>query len=523
MAPGTLLDYNSPSESRPAKKIKLSPAANFTAEDGEEVAAAVPPHPLNVKPAGNAFTASENLKSHCGAFARLPDELLNHILESFDADALVRLGSTCKALYAFTRLDELWRTLFIESPPEDFEWRGTWRSTYLNTPPELISSISCANLFSDILYRPFQCAHMPLEPFTTNIPPQNRITRLPDLTYGEFASHWIDKPFILTDPVKSWPIYNAWTPSTLLTTYPDTKFRAEAVDWPLATYMAYMTHNTDESPLYLFDRSFVSKTGITVGASSAHSAPSTTPDPTSDLNSKAAYWPPPCFGFDLFSVLGAHRPDHRWLIMGPARSGSTFHKDPNATSAWNAVLTGSKYWLMFPSSASLPPPPGVILSEDHSEITTPLSIAEYLLTFHGLARATPGCKEGVCGEGEVLHVPSGWFHLVLNLQDGLALTQNFVPRGRLGDVLGFLRDQRDQVSGFAEQVAEKAFEVFVERLRGWDEGVLGEGLGEMERKGRKGRGRWEELTKGKGGEEEDGGGGGFSFGFGGDESDVEVP
>ena len=24
-------------------------------------------------------------------------------------------------------------------------------------------------------------------------------------------------------------------------------------------------------------------------------------------------------------------------IMGPAKSGSTFHKDPNATSAWNAV------------------------------------------------------------------------------------------------------------------------------------------------------------------------------------------
>jgi hypothetical protein len=114
MAPGTLLDYNSPSESRPAKKIRLSPAANFSTEDVEEVAAAVPPHPLNVKPAGNAFTADENLKSHCGAFARLPDELLNHILESFDADALVRVGSTCRALYAFTRLDELWRALFIE-------------------------------------------------------------------------------------------------------------------------------------------------------------------------------------------------------------------------------------------------------------------------------------------------------------------------------------------------------------------------------------------------------------------------
>jgi len=38
----------------------------------------------------------------------------------------------------------------------------------------------------------------------------------------------------------------------------------------------------------------------------------------------------------------------RWLIVGPARSGSSFHVDPNCTSAWNAVVRGSKKWIMFP-------------------------------------------------------------------------------------------------------------------------------------------------------------------------------
>ena len=49
------------------------------------------------------------------------------------------------------------------------------------------------------------------------------------------------------------------------------------------------------------------------------------------------YEVPRYFQEDLFSVLGEDdRPDYRWLIYGPAKSGSTFHKDPNATSAWNA-------------------------------------------------------------------------------------------------------------------------------------------------------------------------------------------
>ena len=75
-----------------------------------------------------------------------------------------------------------------------------------------------------------------------------------------------------------------------------------------------MEDNADESPLYLFDRSFVEKMGLRA---------------TRGL--KADYWAPDCFGEDLFSVLGEQRPDSRWLIIGPERSGSSFHKDPNAT------------------------------------------------------------------------------------------------------------------------------------------------------------------------------------------------
>lgn len=310
----------------------------------------------------------------------------------------------------------------------------------------------------------------------------------------------------------------------LLEKYSQTKFRAEAVDWPFDTYVDYMRNNKDESPLYLFDRSFAEKMVIDVADSSdAHLYEPILGSANQNQASQApvAYWPPTCFGQDqdLFSVLGPQRPDHRWLIIGPARSGSTFHKDPNGTCAWNAVLRGRKYWIMFPSSASIPPPPGVFVSADQSEVTSPLSIAEWLLTFHAEARETEGCQEGICEEGELLYVPAGWYHLVLNLEESVALTQNFVPRHKLADVLAFLKDRPDQVSGFKGEV-EKPYELFIERLGEKEPEALAEALVRLQKREKGGRGRWEEIKKGD--DDEQGEDGEFSFGFGGDDDD-EVP
>ncbi len=44
---------------------------------------------------------------------------------------------------------------------------------------------------------------------------------------------------------------------------------------------------------------------------------------------------------DLFSLLGRQRPPHRWLVLGPARAGASWHVDPSLTSAWNALLSGA--------------------------------------------------------------------------------------------------------------------------------------------------------------------------------------
>ncbi|KAI9728841.1 MAG: hypothetical protein M1834_007228 [Cirrosporium novae-zelandiae] len=464
----------------------------------------IPAHPLGIKPSGNAYMDIHHKQHHrsLGTFELLPHEILIQVLEFLNHSALSALGQTCKVLLAFTRQDDLWKTLFIRDRTAPLEWLGTWRATYLGLSSSHIARITCDNLFSDTLYRPFFCTHVPLDPFARTIPSHNQILRLEDLSEDEFSKSWTKTPFILTNPVRSWKLFKTWSTEELVKRYGNIQFRAEAVDWPLLVYVEYMERNSDESPLYLFDRGFVEKMNIKVG------------EPDGD------YTIPDCFKADYFSALGKERPDHRWLIMGPERSGSTFHKDPNATSAWNAVIRGSKYWIMFPSSALCPPPPGVFVSEDQSEVTSPLSIAEWLVNFHAEARRVEGCIEGICYEGEILHVPSGWWHLVVNLSPAIAITQNFVPRAHLPAVLKFLKDNTaDQVSGFKAEI-EDPYALFVRRMEERYPEVLDEAIKCLGNNGSRKKRKWEELCKVD--NEVPGTNRGFSFGFGADE-DAEIP
>ncbi|KAM7224221.1 hypothetical protein V8F06_000002 [Rhypophila decipiens] len=466
----------------------------------------IPPHPLGIKPLGNKYLSDgKDARESSGHLQELPDELLSQVLEFLDSRSLRLLGYTCKFLFAFCLSDDVWKTIFLDSEfakKSSFTWQGSWRATVLGLTPEKRIRIDCNNVYSDVLHRPFVCSYISLKNYTANIPLVNEIDRFENLTYSDFTESWSNKPFILTKCIQDWPVCRSWNLESLHKLYSDVSFRAEAVDWSFSTYYQYMMDNHDESPLYLFDKKFAEKMKIEVGKGEG-----------------TAYWKPDCFGPDLFELLGPERPAHRWLIIGPERSGSTFHKDPNATSAWNAVIQGSKYWIMFPPSVSVP---GVYVSEDSSEVTSPLSIAEWLLEFHADARQLRECREGVCRAGEILHVPSGWWHLVVNLEAGIALTQNFVPRSHLSDVLSFLRDRPEQVSGFKRDITDQ-YNLFVERLKAEDPELVENGLKELAEKQMAKKRRWDIVVGNHVDEEQPAKKSGFSFGFGFGEGEDEIP
>lgn len=424
-------------------------------------------HPLNVKPGGNLLLAShvDGLPKHqqLGRMATWPDELIMDFLGYIDdIDTIINLSHTSRVMYAFCYDEDLWKRLFLKNfATEPEKWYGSWRSTVLGIPVDKQANLQLPdNLHcSDLLYRPFQCSQINYEKVFAKIIseekryhydsihdtlgslPPGRIPRFKEesMTLNRFSESYHDAPFILTNSTASrWP---NWNMEGLLDRFSDIKFRQEAVEWSLSMYGEYLKHNQDENPLYLFDcKSTAMKTLV------------------------KEYEAPQIFQDDLFTVFNSEagncRPDHAWLIVGPARSGSTFHKDPNYTSAWNAALTGRKLWIMLPPDIT---PPGVGTDDEESEVTSPVGIAEWVISgFFNDSVKIPECQIGITFPGECMYVPSGWWHSVINIDDSVALTQNFVPNTKLPNALHFLKNKRDQLSGFHPNQVKKVLDSILE-------------------------------------------------------------
>ena len=55
--------------------------------------------------------------------------------------------------------------------------------------------------------------------------------------------------------------------------------------------------------------------------------------------------------------------------------------------------------------------------------------------------------------GDVVFVPHGWWHMVINLDEhNCAITHNYVSPSNLGNVLKFFVEKQDQVSGCRDRV-----------------------------------------------------------------------
>lgn len=295
------------------------------------------------------------------------------------------------------------------------DYRGSWKKTtlsrqniYTENEEAVRKPLQFDGFYSFFLYRRWYRCFTTLNGFSFD---NGDLERKKDLTLEEFRSEYDGKkPVLLTELAKTWPARTKWTIDQLLLNYADVAFgisqrSSKKITMKFKDYVLYMKLQHDEDPLYVFDDKF------------GEAAPALLED----------YNVPHLFQEDFFDVLDPdQRPSFRWLIIGPERSGASWHVDPALTSAWNTLLYGLKRWALYPPGR-VPAGVTVHVNEEDGDVNieSPTSLQWWLDIYPQLAdRDKP--LECTQFPGETIFVPSGWWHCVLNLETSIAVTQNFV-------------------------------------------------------------------------------------------------
>lgn len=124
----------------------------------------------------------------------------------------------------------------------------------------------------------------------------------------------------------------------------------------------------------------------------------------------------------------------RWMYVCPAGSRSSLHVDVHGSSAWLAVLRGRKRVRMFDSPHRPAQTVDLFVNDDWSH--------------HAVARR----HDVDLAAGDILFIPSGWWHQVLNLEDSIAITGNLLDATSFASIWStWLQKQRalDELRGRA--------------------------------------------------------------------------
>ncbi|KAF3320802.1 F-box protein [Carex littledalei] len=351
-----------------------------------------------------------------GALRILPDETICAILELLSPTDLGRLSCVSSVMYIFCNEEPLWMNKCL-SIGGSIDYKGSWKKTALSrdnlckdTAETFHKPLTFDGFFSLFLYKRWYRCHTSLSSFSLD---NGYLERKEDLSQDEFSLNYDGKkPIMITGLAETWPARKKWTIEQLVEIYGDTIFRisqksSKKVTMKFKDYVSYMHVQHDEDPLYIFDDKFGER------------APPLLED----------YEVPHLFKDDFFDLLGHdQRPPFRWLIIGPERSGASWHVDPGLTSAWNTLLCGRKRWALYPPGR-VPAGVTVHVNEEDGDVNieSPTSVQWWLDIYPHLSDED---KPIECTQfpGETIYVPSGWWHCVLNLETTIAVTQNYVNK-----------------------------------------------------------------------------------------------
>ena len=220
------------------------------------------------------------------------------------------------------------------------------------------------------------------------------------------------EPIILHGATRRWRAAHRWRSlDALVENYGDVRFPnamgrsddsvtlSEFVD-----YMRSDSHKSCDFPYYLVETNFEGARAVLLDD----------------------YHPPPALADNLADVPGTSSKPH-WLLGG-SRTGSLLHTDTRCACGWNACLFGRKRWLLLPpatdvSALGLLPysggPAGWL--EDHLDSLQTLSATGGLT----------GMRECIQEAGDLVFIPAGWHHCVVNLTASCAIAQTLITPSAL--------------------------------------------------------------------------------------------
>lgn len=120
--------------------------------------------------------------------------------------------------------------------------------------------------------------------------------------------------------------------------------------------------------------------------------------------------------------------DYRFVYIGPKDSWTPFHADVYRSFSWSANVCGRKRWLLFPP-------------DEETKMKDGLGNLPYDVTDIIATRNDINFIDVVQNEGEVIFVPSGWYHQVQNIEDTISINHNWLNAANISLVTQFISSQ----------------------------------------------------------------------------------
>eukprot|EP00808_Paulinella_micropora_P031873 g74186.t1 len=361
----------------------------------------------------------------------LPAHLWLHCASFLSFPEVARLEAACKFLCDLVEDESAWRSLAIRRGQTAI-FSESWKYTVLcaaeieqESGQDTDTAAACApgpgqqqllEWAMDALH-PQEAAVSDVQCCSDDRFSRDRPARLRQTDLSSYFQGWKDQRWTCDALAKEFP-QRTWTVLV------PSQHTNDDIQMTLPMFVRYMRQNVDQYPLYLFESNLDKKLLDRVHI-------------------------PPSFALDLLQEVREGRfKERRWLLIGGPGSGSSFHLDPFACSAWNALLQGRKRWAFYPPGTV---PPGIQISFWRSLPNSDSSSTQKEITYqscptkwwftHLYPTLGPSQRpiEIIQEAGEIVFIPSGWWHSVLNLSDTVCYTQDFVDNHNARAVIAQLK------------------------------------------------------------------------------------